>query len=607
MSHSVIRSPFPFAKRQVSLGGRFKDIAGDLIVLWYGTFAPNTREKTVPLVNVHFRSVDPDGTLGAFYSVPIGLPYLSYFQIGTIWRAGSINSDTLSESLPELDVDFSQQNWRYVRASELGLTTNGSPYKLPMSADTWLIELHTELEGQTILIPCVELLIRLYGRSSETSRILTTYPWQEVQARFFFDREESWSKNVVKLQRSVRESEAVFLNHMRHDEYTRKLCRKLYADLESQFDHTRTMDAPFGNLQIAPWFQGPAKIKARGYWFNNRQTFLCLRLTGASEPDGPELEIHRAEYSTEDFQPGDEDDQGLFVTRPTRTLPLNQKFELTNDSGSDPDLGKHILPHESFEVLGKRRPTSRYVQHKPGERGKKILPTGETDVFSAGDPGGRGSGIGKAEIVDMEPWESSGVLVDVWLALSMLRTYFPTIIDRVEWMTLDGQRGTQAPAKLVPVKEFEEDEIATPKQKAWVFLDPKNKIVRGVQILRIVCGQRHFYLFEIQRRSGNVKGDGKASEQRAQGMLIELSMPFSQAQVQLKTVLGLMRFFEGVFRDFIDTLENPCVSFNHTKTKQDEILYLTCMRKNLEKLGVIFPKHSLLAPVRGDAGQVPNR
>lgn len=606
MSHSVIRSPLPFAKPQVSLGGRFKDISGDLLVLWYGTLTPNSREKTVPLVNVHFRSVDPDGTLGAFYSVPIGLPYLSFFQVGTIWRAGSINSDTFSELLPELEVDFSPQSWTYVRASQLGLTTSSSPYKLPKSADTWLVGLRTVVDDQTILIPCVELLIRLYGRSSETSRILTTYPWQEVQARFFFDHEETWAKNVVKLQRSVRESDAVFLNHMRHDGYTKGLCRKLYADLESQFSSSPVSDVPFGNLQIAPWFQGPAKIKGRGYWLN-KQTFLCLRLTGASEPDGPELEIHRAEYRTENFQPGDEEDHGLFVTRATKTLPLNQKFELTNDSGSDPDLGRHILEHESFEVLGKRRATSRYVHHKPGERGKKVLPTGETDVLSAGDPGGRGSGIGKAEIVDMEPWESSGVLVDVWLALNKLQAYFPTVIDRVEWMTLDGQRGTQAPAKLVPVKEFEEDETATPKQRAWVFLDPKLKIVRGVQILRIVCGQRHFYLFEIQRRSGNGKVDGKTKEQKAQGMLIELSMPFSQALVQLKIVLGLIRFFEGVFRDFVDRLDNPGVSFNHSKTKGDEVLHLTCMRNNLEKLGVNFPKRSLFAPGKDDAGQVPNR
>lgn len=603
LSHSVIRCPFSYAKPQVSFVGRFKEIAGDLLVLWHGTFAPNRREKTVPLVNVHFRTVEPDGSLGAFYSVPMGLPFLSYFQIGTVWRAGTINSDTLLDSLPEVSVDFSPERWRFVKASQVGLTSFKSPYKLPSSADTWLVEFHTDTEGKTVLIPCVELLIRLYGRSSETSRILTTYPWPEVESRFFYDRDETWPKNVVKLQRSVGQSEAVFLANLRHDEYARLQCRKLYADLEAEFKSTRNAAETFGNLQIAPWFVGPAKIRGSGHWISDN-TFLCLRLTGASEPFGPELEIHRADYSREDSESGDEDDGGLFITRATKTLPLDQQAELTSDLGPDPDIGTRILLSEGFKVLGERRPTSLYVQHKPGERGKKILPTGDADVLSPGDPDGRGSGAGKAEIVNMEPWESSGVLVDVWLALKNLHKSFPKVIDKVEWLTPDGQRGTEAPVKLVPVKEFKDDEIATPEQKAWVFLDLKSKIVRGVQILHIVCEQRHFYLFEIQRRPLTVKGT--PSEQKAQAFLIELSMPPVQADSQIKIVLGLMRFFEGVFRDFVGSLTHPCRSFNHTKNKNDKILYVGCLKKNLEKLGVNFPSAPPSVREKDDKGRGPN-
>lgn len=603
LSHSVIRCPFSYAKPEVSFSGRFKDIAGDLLVLWYGTFTPNRREKTVPLVNVHFRTVDLEGSLGAFYSVPMGLPFLSYFQVGTVWRAGSIISDTLLDSLPEVSVDFSPQRWRFVRASQVGLTSFKSPYKLPSSADTWLVEFHIDTEGKNVLIPCVELLIRLYGRSSETSRILTTYPWPEVENRFFYDRDETWPKNMVKLQRSVRQSEAVFLANLRHDEYTRLQCRKLYADLEAQFKSTRDSEETFGNSQIAPWFVGPAKIRGSGRWINSN-TFLCLRLTGASEPYGPELEIHRADYSTEDFETGDDDDPGAFITRATKTLPLDQQAELTSDLAPDTDIGTHILLSEGFKVLGERRPTSLYVQHKPGARGKKVLPTGDADVLSPGDPDGRGSGTGKAEIVNMEPWESSGVLVDVWLALRKLHETFPTVIDRVEWLTLDGQRGTEAPVKLVPVKEFKENEDATPEQKAWVFLDLKSKIVRGVQILRIVCQQRHFYLFEVQRRPVTVKG--KPSEQKAQAFLIELSMPPAHADVQIKRVLGLMRIFEGVFRDFNGNLTHPRQSFNHTKNKKDKILYFSCLKNNLEKLGVNFPKLPPTVRVTDDKGRGPN-
>jgi hypothetical protein len=607
LSHLVIRCPFTFAKPQISFDGRFKDIAGDLMVLWYGTFTPNKREKTVPLVNVHFRTVDPYGSLGAFYSVPMGLPYLSYFQIGTVWRAGSISTDTALEPLYELSVDFHPKRWRFVTASEVGLTSDSSPYKLPTSANTWLVEFRTSKKGQTVLVPCVELLIRLYGRSSETSRILTTYPWEEVQTRFFYDRKELWPENVVKLQPTVRQSEAVFLSHLRHSEYAQVCSQKLYADLEAAFTNTRDSNQTFGNLQVAPWFFGPARIKGSGYWINGGNTFLCLRLSGASEPDGPELEVHRPNYSTDARGPSDEDDGSVFIKRPTKTLPLDQKAVLTNDFAPDPDTGTHILLNESFQVLGKARRISVYLQNKPGERGKKILPTSETEVLSAGDPGSRGSGIGKAEIVDVEPWESSGVLVDVWLALCQLKASFPTVIDRVEWLTLDNQRGTEAPAKLVPIKEFDEDDDVTPDQRNWVYLDPKRKILRGVQILRVVCGERHFYLFEVQRRpTKNGSTDDQPAEQKAQGFFIELSLPPNYARTEIKKVLGLIRQSEGVVRNIRGSLSHPCRSFNHSKNALDDILYVNCMKKNLQKLGVTFPKTEQPARARGVVDPAPN-
>ncbi|WP_212626244.1 hypothetical protein [Pseudomonas sp. PP3] len=602
MSHSVIRCPFTFAKPQVRFDGHFKDIKGDLLVLWYGTFTPNRREKTVPLVNVHFRTVDRDGSLGAFYSVPMGLPYLSYFKVGTVWREGAIHSDTQLETLAAVTVDFSPDKWRFVTASQAGLTSVKSPYKLPLSADTWLVEFRTGTEGQTVLVPCVELLIRLYGRSSETSRILTTYPWNEVQSRFFFDRDETWPTNVVKLQRSVRESEAVFLAHLRHDEYTKLRSKKLYSDLEAEFKSKQDAIQCFGNLQVAPWFIGPAQIRGSGHWIDSN-TFLCLRLTGSSEPMGPELEIHRAEYETQDLNPED-DDGGLFIKRPTKMLPLDQQVELTNDHAPDTDAGTYILLSESFEVLGQRRPTSRYFQRKPGERGQKVVVTDNSDVLSAGDPNGRGSGNGKAEIVDMEPWESSGVLVDVWKALKGLQKSFSTVIKTVEWVTLDDQSGTQPPVKLVPVKEFEKDENATPEQRAWVYLDVKRKIVRGVQILRIVCGNRQFYLFEFQRRPVNV--DGKPSEQKARALLTELSISPKLAEIQIKKILNLMRLYNGAFRDFVDNLEGPSVTFKHTKYKADEILHFTCLKNKFIELGVNFPKASPSKAKKDGRDQAPN-
>jgi hypothetical protein len=585
---SVVRRPFVYRKPQISLAGKLAEYTDELVVWWRGAFTPNKRAKTVPLVNVTFRRIDAEGKLGSFCTVPIGLTYLNYFQIGTVWKKGEPTCDTQLDLLPETLLDFTPNKWRFVTADEAGFTRPDSPYQLPFDLKTWLLDFPMG-EGKNILIPCIEMLVKLYGRSSEISRVLTTYPWDEVQRRFFFDVDQRWDENAVKLQRWISNNEAVFLAHLRHDERTAYLSRKLGSDLEAAFLGTRSLDTPFGDLQVAPWFSGSATVRAMGRWLNDGNTFLCLRLTGATEPKGEPLEIHRPDFTTE-HPPAEDEDCGLFLKRLTKTVPFDQKAQLTNDQEPGSDIGKHVLLHESFEVLGERREFTTVTQRKPGNRGKRVVPPGDADSLSPGDPGGNGSGTAKGEVVDTPPWESWGALADVWFALEALQKQHPEIVKKFEWITLN-ERGTKPPSALVLLKEFEEDDEAAKETRQWIFLDRKLKILRGVQIIRIVCGQRVFYLFEIQRRLfSSRKEDSESGEQKAQGFLIELTGPWADVSSQIHNILSLIRYHRGGFRDFLGAFRTPCVSFNHTKNAGDKILYVTCIRKNLERLGVKFPK-----------------
>ncbi|MEE5130789.1 hypothetical protein V2J82_10080 [Pseudomonas alliivorans] len=586
-TQSVVRRPFAYRKPQVILTGKLAEYTDELVVWWRGALTPNRRVNTVPLVNVTFRRVDAEGRLGAFCTIPIGLTYLNFLQVGTVWKQGKPASDTEMDLLPETALDFTPSRWRFVTADEAGLTRWDSPYQLPFDQQTWLLDFPMA-NGQNILIPCIEILVKLYGRSSEISRILTTYPWEEVQKRFFFDSDLTWDTNVIKLHRWISNSEAAFLAHLRHNPRTAYLCQKLHSDLEAAFQGSRFLDSPFGDLQVAPWFTGPATIRGMGHWLNDGKTFLCLRLTGASEPDEQEkLEIHRPDYSTEDRPRGDDDDDP-FIKRLTKTVSFDQQAQLTSDQEPGSDFGTHVLLNESFEVLGKRRETVTVTQRKPGNRGKRVLPAGDADVLSSGDPGGTGSGVAKGEVVDTPTWESMGVLADVWFAVEALKARHPSVIEKSEWFTLEA-RGAKPPATLVLLKPFEPEDEVEQKTRNWIFLNRKNNIVRGVQILRIVCAGRVFFLFEIQRRPILSQNDeSEAREQKAQAFLIELSGSWSEVSTQIRTVLNLIRHHRGVFRNFAGVFRTANVPFNHSKNAADKILYETCIRKNLEKLGVDF-------------------
>ncbi|NAO29350.1 hypothetical protein PsdCFBP2356_22950 [Pseudomonas syringae pv. dysoxyli] len=599
MSHLIQRIPFADFKPQVRFKGPLENKGYDLLVWWYGGIWKNPRPGCVPLVNVVFRRLYSDGTLGTMTVVPVALTHLGNLRMGSIWRAGTASADSTLENLPTTAVRFEQGfTWRFVQLRELAWRTAGEHDTVFSEASTWLVEVDLE-NGDTLLIPCVEFFIRCYGRNSESSRILATYPWEVAKSRFFYEDFDLSAANPIALASAsipapdfnpprlkkvclknwVASGEAVFLWHMLHDPATEKACKSIYAELEAQFTGVSAGKPSKGFLKAGPWFEGPALLAGKGKWVNNGKTFLCMRLTGLSEPDGPVVEIERSRFESDGTEDG-----GRCRKNAARQLPQDQQVDLTDSMPPDAESEILRLPDPSITILGKRRRTKVTRRTRKGSAGHTLPNAVDLPLLATGDTRGTGKGVGRAEFLVTLSWESKGHLADIWQACKHLASKYPTRIQRVEWFTFDDGFNTTTPPKLQLLQPFTDCTVRSPIRN-WVFLDVKERIVRGILIIRIKCYDRNFYVIESQRRTTAANPTGpNIEEQGRQGLLTEISASLVDTQMALKTICSNIRHVQGRVKK-MRGLVFPSSFFNHDPKSPGDVLYEGALTNHLFALG----------------------
>lgn len=599
MSHFIQRTSFTDFKPQARFKGALRKKRYDLLVWWYGGMWKNPKPGCVPLVDVVFRRLYLDGTLGAVEVVPTAMTHLGNVRMGSIWREGKGVADSTLESLPTTAVRLEQGvTWRFVQLRELAWRTAGEHDTSSAEASTWLVEIDLG-PGETLLIPCVEFFIRWYGRNSESSRILATYPWETIKSRFFYaDSDHNaalptipayasipapefqlLAPKKVCLKNWVASGEAVFLWHMLHDSVTEKACRSIYAELEAQFTGGSARRPSKGYLKAGPWFEGSALLEGKGKWVNGGQTFLCMRLTGLSEPDGPVVEIERSRFETDGTSDG-----GWFRRNIARQLPQDQQIDLTDSMPPDVDSETLRLPDPPIKILGKRRATNVTRRVRKGSVGHALPNTTDLPLLATGDAQGTGKGVGKAEFVATLSWESQGHLADIWDACQHLALKYPTHIQKVEWFTFNDGFHATSPPKLQLLQPFTDRAIPAAVRN-WVFLDVRDRIARGVLIVRIKCGDRSFYVIESQRRPRTVTNDQpRAEEPGRQGLLTEISANLADTHIALRTICSNIRHVQGRVKR-MRGLVFPRSFFNHDPKSPGDVLYEGVLTNHLSGLG----------------------
>lgn len=156
--------------------------AGTNIVWWAGAVTKNERTKSLPHVTVWCRRLMPDGSVGAFFGIDVGITDLGLLQVGTIWD-GNTCKQQLSFTEQQFEVDFTRGSWRLTSQHEHHRLTGNQlipdeiyPLNFRTGDRSRLLEFRTAA-GQRLLVPCLEFYSRYYGRSGHVIRVLATYPW----------------------------------------------------------------------------------------------------------------------------------------------------------------------------------------------------------------------------------------------------------------------------------------------------------------------------------------------------------------------------------------------------------------------------------------------
>ncbi|WP_415258485.1 hypothetical protein [Thauera phenylacetica] len=565
----------------------------DLVVWWYGPLVKNHRAQSVPKVVVFFRELGADGSLGRIVRRETALTHLGLLRIGSVWNKG-ISKALIDLPTVTFDVSFSSGGWRII--SPYGAVhderrSNPIPaddYPLKFSPDKNHLLDFSLADDRNLVIPCMEFFVRYYGRSEEVPRVLATYPWEEVQKRLFkpFDqpiRQGTWP---VKLAKRMRNGDTVFLAHVLHDPYARKLAKSIYGQIESAFQ----AEAPYVFLKVAPWFRGATRVKVAGIPIDGGRTFLGLRVVGGSGPLGDTIHRDRDRPGNaggvEPPLPGHDHGGGLSLRSLTR---LPDILDLTDDEEPDHGSSSLDIQEEDFEELGEPRVIVDVQRANQGKSGGRPHGKGEEITFSTGEPHGSGKGVGYASIHACAVLESHGTLRDMWSAVLYLKTCKPDAVKAVEWFTFeDGFKDDPEP-KLIAFEPFEEDEEGLDAETTrWPYYDPGLEVLRGALVIRVTVLGEPLYLFEIQRRPVRKKdglGNFKDGEESFKGLVFRVDGQ-ERLVPWLRTLMNETRRVKGVVARLTGLCAGLADSFKHAPSKDQQRPCEAAVRNALRKVGV---------------------
>lgn len=116
-------------------------------------------------------------------------------------------------------------------------------------------------------------------------------------------------------------------------------------------------------------------------------------------------------------------------------------------------------------------------------------------MHAPGEGQGTDKGVDTVEFYTENKWEKQGDLKDVWEACGRLAQKYDTIISAVEWFTFDRGYQLAGPPEL---ELLQPPEYLGAKVRNWSYLDVREKVMRGLLIIRIRASLRSFYIIESQ-------------------------------------------------------------------------------------------------------------
>ena len=509
---------------------------------------------------------------------------LGQHRIGSTIGLGSA-TDSLSLPTTDFDVDFSPSAWSFEKADRL-LEQNllrSVAWLEGVDLDAWLINFRLE-RGEKLYVPCFEFFARCYGHCTELQRVLLTYQWHEVERRIFGvpQRRKGSSMDAwhIDLGRKMVQADAVFLSHIRYDDFTQDSVKRLYAEREALWNE---LDGE-SQFKVGPWFKGPAKLRVRGYRISS-QSFLALRVDGCSEPTGPRV-IYAPTEGSQQVEPTSRQlDPSATAPPLVKSGPLPSSLQIHDDRDPDPAVGPVIAQGPDFTILGQKREVVR-VPHFKGE-GLVTSPSVLYETpkgLSTSEPGPPGSGMGQLLIRTPLVLESKGVLLDMWNALRGLLEEYPDVIETVQWFGFEAGFSEENPPQLNAISTPNFDKGHPDLARGWCWINPgaspKDARARGILAMRVRAEGRDICILEIERR-----WIGRSREEQFCGLVFPLDNT-NELEVLLGPILADLPASKGVFAAIRTSWPVGAEVFRHSNSRHQRCAAEAGVRNALAKMGV---------------------
>ena len=515
-------------------------------VVWsYERIRKNYDAQSIPLVDVVFRALDDLDVPDEISVIPIGIARLASFRLGTIWKDGECIAEHDFGEDQEFTVNFTAGTFSHVsvvaKAGHPSLHADpvpGSAQRAPTLTDFLSFPLP---EDKTLLIPCIEFLVRCYGSTPDIARTLATHDWDNVKSELYACAEVDPEIWLVRPAKHIHDDDALLLASMLYDPYAQNAAKEIYSTL----DNALGAEMREVSLQVRPWFQGPATVRARGRWLEGGDTFVCCEVTGLSEPLSNAYEIRRVNYSRED-------PQGKVVTDINRIdveIPKPQDpYEVTDLEEPDRNGAEWAKPDPSFETIGPKCRFTRSIEERSysERRVVKHNPTTPT-VVSTGDKVNSGTGVKKVRHVARRVPGDGGVLNAIWTELRRLR-HAQSDFSLLEWYS--GKAFDEGSSfRLLSLPGFHDEDNPGDKARRWLAHKDNATGVRGMLVIHAVINNRSFYILETQRKKKRI--NEVYEEETSFGLLMEIHDP-ALALKEISRICDKIRFCIGKFLELED-------------------------------------------------------
>ncbi|MDY2946599.1 MAG: hypothetical protein SOS93_01940 [Mannheimia varigena] len=533
------------------------DSEAEYVVTWYDKRLSSGNGESRTFVDINLINLSnptyqiQNELLQSFIVIQVPINYLHKIPFGSIWEGGKSKEKFQCE---EFEVKFSKDNNLFY----LPLWKENHPFECDKYVHTSDLERFRK-DGNNLLIikhdnlSCIihplHFFMAHYGYSSELKRILSGYNWSEIIKHLCIgENPTSNDERVIVLPRNLSDKDAVFLYHLKYDNYSKAVIPRVSDRIVSSKN-------PFNSnncYQISCWHTQEITLSFYGIRLGN--SVLCCQITGISQPQGEPITLALPPLVTpnKNAKEVENDEQQYRIIKKKREHDLEQLDIALNPVNNLVTVD--VI--EKLKLLGEAREINkiRTSQEASHTSNTKFLNYDDPTDFSVGDRIGKTGLTGIANClyeIEYDSKDRNSRLDTVWEHATRLRAEMGA---SVFWWT--------------PKLGFREEHKFKLISLIDVCNSAKKSYPESTLILRIDVRGRTFFTFSFPKRNNDTSFSSIVYEPA--NILEFLSFDVEDGVFNFLKLLIEVISLQSISSDYVDYKNGRMATFKHRVARNND-------------------------------------